>query len=143
MIDDDFEDYLRSARPAEPPPELMRRLRQAEPAVGRAAALRWWRGATLAAIAVAALVLLAMVLGSHRLLTEDPAAPRQHTVFQESVPADDERLGFGSSVALNIALGASPDLIPVSLRPHYDPRAPHSPAGLLVANPISESAPRF
>ena len=85
MIDDDFEDYLRSARPAEPPPDLLRRLRHAEPASGRAALLRWWHGATPAAIAVAALVLLAMVVGSHRLFTEDPAAPRLHTVFQENV----------------------------------------------------------
>ena len=143
MIDDDFEDYLRSARPAEPPPELLRRLRHAEPAPARAAFGRW-QWAPLAAIAVATLVLLDILVGSHRLLTQDPAAAkRQYTVFRDHVPADDEPHGFGGSVALNIRLGASPDLIPASLRPNYDPRAPHSPAGLLVANPISESAPRF
>lgn len=142
-MNDDFEDYLRAARPAEPPPELMRRLRHAEPAVG-GAACRWWRGTPLAAIAVATMVLLAILVGSHRLLTEDPAAPeRRNAVFRDHVPPDDEPPGFGVGVALNIRLGASPDLIPISLRPNYDPRAPHSPAGLLVANPISESAPRF
>ncbi len=142
-MNDDFEDYLQAARPAEPPPELMRRLRQAEPALGRMAAARRWPWAQLIA-AVATVTLLGILASPHRLFTEDSAAPkRRDTSARTNRLADDDFRSFGGSVAMSIQLGATPNLIPVSLRPNYDPRAPRSPAGLSVANPISESISRF
>lgn len=140
---DDFEEYLRAARPAEPPPELMRRLRQAAPVAARPG-VAWRRRASLGAMAVATMTLLGILAGSHRLLPDRASAPKRHSSPANANGwADDDPRGFGGSVALNLQLGASPNLTPVSLRPNYDPRAPRSPAGLPVANPISESAPRF
>ena len=142
-MNDDFEEYLRGAQPAEPPPELMRRLRHAEPATGLAA-VRWGRWASLAAAMVAAAALLGILVGSLPLFPAGDAVPARRAASAGAVlPTGDDHHGFGGSVAMNLQLGATPNLIPVSLRPNYDPRAPHSPAGLLVANPISESVPRF
>lgn len=140
---DDFEEYLRAARPAEPPPELMRRLRQAAPAAARTG-VPWLRWASLGAMAVATMTLLGILADSRRLVPGRASAPQRHASPADANGwADDDPRGFGGSVAMNLQLGATPNLTPVSLRPNYDPRAPRIPAGLLVANPISESAPRF
>ena len=140
---DDFEEYLRAARPAEPPPELMRRLRHAEPATGPAA-VRWPRWAWMVSATVAAVTLLGIFVGSHRVFPDGDANRRTRKApADETLTAGDDRPGFAGSVAMNLQLGATPNLIPVSLRPNFDPHAPHSPAGLLVANPISESTLRF
>ena len=142
-MNDDFEEYLRAAQPAEPPPELMRRLRHAEPATGRTA-VRWGYWAPRAAAMVAAVTLLGILVGFHPMFPDGYAVPeRRAAPTGVNPPTGDDHHGFAGSVAMNLQLGATPNLIPVSLRPNYDPRAPRSPAGLLVANPISESVPRF
>ena len=129
---DDFEDDLRAARPAEVPPDLWRRLRHAEPLL---AAGPLWRGMLpffAATCAAAALVwVLANPGGS---APEDPATPgARGAPARTDLMGDADRGGFGGNVALNIRLGASPDLTPVSLRPDYDPRSLGLPGPLSSA----------
>ncbi len=125
-MNDDFEEYLRSARPAEVPPDLLRRLRHAEPV--RRSGLPWRRWLPFSAAACAAVALIWTLANPGGLTPEDPATPGSHGAPSRMTLARDADQGsFGGNVALDIRLGASPDLTPVSLRPDYDPRTPSIP----------------
>ncbi len=129
---DDFEEYLRAARPAEVPPDLLRRLRHAEPIL--AAGPLWRRMLPFFAATCAAAALVWVFARPGGSAPDDPATPGAHGVpSRMTLTGDADRGGFGGNVALNIRLGASPDLTPVSLRPDYDPRSLSLPGQLSSA----------
>ena len=117
-MSDDFEDQLRAAHPAEVPADLMRRLRHAEPAN---LSENWWRRPALMAIAALAAAALVVIFADPlRWLAADTAAKRHHATAKAIPPLEAASFDFGGPIAMNIRMGASPDLIPVSLRSAYD-----------------------